>query len=101
MTEWLLAVAVVVCGGIAIAAVWRVTGRLSTVETLDAPGRPEGGTRPETVPPPTPDTGEFPELDDVDRRLWDMIESEYRRSERRALPARAPVALRPSSERRR
>ncbi len=91
MSDWLLALAVVVCGAAAIVAVWRGTGRLTRIEVVEEPGRPEGGTPPVVESPQGPHGEDIPELDDVDEMLWAMIEAEYRRSERRVGPAPVPL----------
>lgn len=91
LTDWILALAVAVCGAVAVVAVWRGTGRLIRVEVLEDPGRPDGGTDPVVETPHGPHGDDVPELDDVDHMLWAMIEAEYRRSERRVAPAPVPL----------
>lgn len=94
MSDWMLAVAVLVCGAVAIAATWRWAGRLTFVVSPETYGGPGEGREPEVVLPQGPNGDDIPELDDVDRVLWEMIESEYRRNVRRNAPVPVPALLR-------
>lgn len=78
LTDWLMAVAVLACGVVAIAATWRCTRFMTVATVVDDTG--EGGLRDDREPqlalPPGP-PNHVVSLDDVDRALWDLIEEEY------------------------
>jgi hypothetical protein len=80
LTDWLMAVAVLACGVVAIAATWRCTRLLTLATTAEDTG--DGGLdearEPQLALPPGPPNVVVP-LDDIDRALWDLIEDEYAR----------------------
>lgn len=73
--DWLLAVAVLVCGIVAIAATWR--GTRTIVLSADSGDGGLGDAYEPQLALPSGPSNVAPILDDVDRALWDLIESEY------------------------
>lgn len=91
-----MALAVLACGVVAIAATWRCTRSLGLVEeTRD--GGLGGEPEPQLVLPPAP-PNHAPALDDMDRALWDLIEGEYARLPQRQGRRREDV-LQPAARR--
>jgi hypothetical protein len=82
LTDWLMALAVLACGAVAIAAAWRCVGEMNTASSSEDGGDWGQWETPLALPPGPAHRLTVP--DEIDRELWALIEAEYERGARRA-----------------
>lgn len=82
VSDWLMGLAVLICGVVAIVAVWRYSDRIGGSGLASEEGPDEGCGRGDTkVPlalPPGPSHG-VPLPDQIDEELWSIIDAAERR----------------------
>ncbi len=88
-SDWMMALAVLACGVVAIAATWRYTRFPTLVYDTGDGGLGDARSTQLALPPGPPNHA--PAFDAMDRALWDLIEGEYARLPQRQRPPREDV----------